>query len=215
MRILRTTLLGLLSVGLFALASPASAVIIPNFGFEDPVLAEGTESFFPPDWVRVGSATAINLLDATQGVAAEGENVARVNPGASFSQVLVGEGLTVGTTYDLTVAVGSRIDVANGAVYNIQLRTAGGSVLVQTGNVTLGQNVPLADVTLPTYLAVLGDDALGDLEIVLLNPAVPAGTGQALFDNVRLNAVPIPEPSSLILVGLGMVGLVGYGRRRS
>jgi len=85
---------GVLLASGFLVASPALAapVTVSNFGFEDPVLADGAESFFPPDWVRVGSATAINLIDATQGVAAEGSNVARVNPGASFSQVLVGEG---------------------------------------------------------------------------------------------------------------------------
>jgi len=33
-----------------------------------------------------------------------------------------------------------------------------------------------------------------------------ANTGANVFDNVEI----IPEPSSLLLVGLGMVGLVGY-----
>jgi len=212
MRILRTTLLGLLSAGLFALASPASAVIITNPGFDDQTLADGSESFSPTGWFRDGSATAFNPT-AAQAAPVSGANLARANPGGLLSQVLVGTALTVGTTYDLTVAVGSRIDVVNGAVYNIQL-VANGDVLVETGNITLGQNVPLADVALPTYTGIIGHAQLGqDLQIVLLNPN-PGGTGQALFDNVRLDAVPIPEPSSLILVGLGMLGLVGYGRRR-
>jgi len=90
-------------------------------------------------------------------------------------------------------------------------------VLDQTTNTTLGVNVPLADLEFPlSYLAVAGDDLLGNLEIVLLSPAAPVGTGQALFDNVRLESTTtvIPEPSSLALLSLGIFGVVGSSRRR-
>ncbi len=208
---------GVLLASGFLVASPASAspVTVGNFGFEDPVLADGAQNFSPADWVRVGSASAINLLDATQGVAAEGSNVARANPGGSFSQVLVGEVLTVGTTYELIVGVGSRIDVANGAVYNIQL-VVNGDVLAQTGNQTLGVN-SLFDDSDPISFEVEAAQIGQDLQIVLLNPAVvDGGTGQALFDNVRLESTTtvIPEPSSLALLSLGIFGIVGNSRRR-
>ena len=39
-----------------------------------------------------------------------------------------------------------------------------------------------------------------------------AGEGSAYFDNVQVNSVP--EPSTLVLLGVGAVGLLGYGRRR-
>ena len=51
---------------------------------------------------------------------------------------------------------------------------------------------------------------------VRLNIAGPAD-GQAIFDNVTIsaNAVPIPEPSSAMLLVAGLVGLAVGGRRRA
>jgi hypothetical protein len=34
------------------------------------------------------------------------------------------------------------------------------------------------------------------------------------FDNVRLDAEPVPEPGSIVLLQLGAIGLVVAGRRR-
>jgi hypothetical protein len=34
------------------------------------------------------------------------------------------------------------------------------------------------------------------------------------FDNLRVSAIPVPEPSSVMMIGCGMIGLIGYGMRR-
>jgi hypothetical protein len=39
--------------------------------------------------------------------------------------------------------------------------------------------------------------------------------GQPIIDNVALEAAIVPEPGTLLLVGSGLAGLVGFGRRRT
>ena len=39
--------------------------------------------------------------------------------------------------------------------------------------------------------------------------------GQPIIDNLALEATVVPEPGTLLLVGSGLVGLVGFGRRRA
>jgi len=39
--------------------------------------------------------------------------------------------------------------------------------------------------------------------------------GQPIIDNLALEATVVPEPGTLLLVGSGLAGLVGFGRRRA
>ena len=56
-----------------------------------------------------------------------------------------------------------------------------------------------------SYTANAGNPLIGQPLTIELGTAVHAYPNLAFFDNVQLNAVP--EPSTLILAGMGLVGL--------
>lgn len=72
------------------------------------------------------------------------------------------------------------------------------------------QNV-LADLTNPAKGIYTFDLYYADIKYITFSPG--ADSGGAAIDNLRFGA-PVPEPSTLLLLGSGLAGLVGYGRRR-
>ena len=46
-----------------------------------------------------------------------------------------------------------------------------------------------------------------------VNQTADGGTGTAYFDNASLDTQPIPEPTSLLLLGSGLAGLLGLRKR--
>lgn len=126
--------------------------------------------------------------------------------GGTISQVLTA-GLSLGT-YTLLVDIGNRPDLPFGG-YDVEL-LAGGTLLAHNDTLSPAPGTFLTSTI--TYIASAGDPLLGQsLEIRLIGNGV-----QTNYDNVRLDFAPasVPEPASLMLLGTGSVGLLGYTWRR-
>lgn len=194
-----------------SLSAQAASVAVGNHSFEDPVLAAGGWSdATPPSWNESVLNGANSFTEYINGFAAEGTQHQGTQGAESLWQVL-GVAWAPNTNYTLTVASGNRAGFT----------TAGGitQISLESSNESVGASLASAQVDPATHsvAGAFADFSLlystgavaptGTIRIVLTN----AGAGRSHFDNVRLDASPIPEPSVLGLAGLSALAL---GRRR-
>ena len=208
-------LLGLVVIFIGVSEVTAVPITIKNTGFEAPILADGKWTNSIPDWITfndgVGPGGGVGVFNPTTahfaGEAPEGFNTAFSN-GNGFYQFL-SDSLTPGT-YTLQVEVGDRLDTG----------FPGYGVRLQANTIILAQDLstlsPISGfkTSVVTFTADISNPNLGQpLVIALTNP----GGAQVNFDNVRLDfaaAAHTPEPSTLILFGVGALGFIGYGWQR-
>lgn len=223
-----------------ALALSTSAVAQPitvnNFSFENPVTAPATftggTAFGPTGWSVYNAgetndfryfgvwnpATTTSYLDpihgANVGVAflMNDFNIAE----AGLQQTLTAT-LQAGTQYTLRVEIGNfapqpgPFDFAGFPGYRVDLM-AGTTVLASDPN-TLAPGEGRLLTSTVEYAAFAGNPNLGQsLRIRLVNLNGP-GT-EVNFDNVRLDAAPVPEPATLGFFAAGAVLLMRTARRR-
>jgi hapalindole biogenesis HpiC1 cyclase-like protein len=141
----------------------------------------------------------------------DGNIVAFTNVG-SISQTL-GTSLAADTIYKLSVLIGDRLDGANGiGNYTIALN-AGSTPLCSFSGSSSSPSITAGTFADETCSFQSGSVfPSGHLSIVLTG-----GSAQVDFDKVSLTTTSVPEPSSLVLTGSGLLFamlLFAYSKRK-
>lgn len=206
--------------------SKAASVFVGNFSFEDDVAPVGGIITSPPSsWVPFNQTGGqdIGSQNATPGMFSVNNPLAAPAEGNQFTYINMFDPNVTGglyqdvgallpnTTYTLTVAIGSRADRINspGIISLINGFDFTGTVLAQGGGLPSFQN-SWEDYTISFTTGAIASDDL----IVCLSVLGNGGTIQADFDNVRLDAVAVPEPSTVALGILGGIATLRVVRRR-
>ena len=127
--------------------------------------------------------------------------------------------MTDGITYTLTVDAAGQIDYTTGATF--QLRFVAGDPSDLTDFIVLATSEVFTvteGVFNPAqfaYAASSPDPTHSQLGINLFGYKGDPEITQVLFDNVRLDAsaTPVPDPSTLLLLGSGLIGFGLMARR--
>jgi hypothetical protein len=205
---MRTIVLCFVVLGFLLGLRSASAELlsVANASFEDPVLEEDTwTDGYIPSWTISGTVETAGVFRPGPaffpGGVPDGVNTAYSN-GKSISQILQ-DVLTADMEYTLQVDLGKhQLDLP---AYKVQLY-AGNLLLAEDNNSLAPTDGQFLTATL-SYTALSGNSNLGAaLEIRLVDASGISWT-QINWDNVRLDATAVPEPSTITL--FTMAGLIG------
>ncbi len=244
MRSFRVAFLVVMAAGLPPGVAYSDSITVPNYSFENTLgftatggagvgqgIVEGNWLYQTSNPVDV-AGTQDQSVSPGNPVGTDGNNWAFLNlsgpGGTTYGMITSAATVTTiapSTTYDLTVSVGENVQTGGYDLSgNFTVSLLANGVAIATSPVQLGVDLTkgaFTDISTSFTSPASGGVDGQNLTIQLYSVAdgrgnIPPELGgeQSLFDNVRLSANPVPEPSTVVLGGLGVATLLIAARRR-
>ena len=214
---MKKTLLSITILAASIAAANAAAITIENSSFETAALDPGGWNNTLDSWVNPGVA-GDTFIEYIAGFSAEGDqHIGLQAPAGGGIQTIyqdLAESFAPNTVYSLVAATGNRnasfsTPGVSSAIYG--LADSSGSVLASIEALAPAAESTFEDGPTLTFTTPASGGPNGPIRIVLMNDS--ATPGRAHFDNIRLDASPIPEPVTTGLIALGSVLLLRRRRR--
>jgi len=208
---------------MFGVVGSASGMnIITNGSFEQGFAGWGTVDLSFPLWplaVRSGGNSGVFFgwdITPTDGEKAASHGFDGSGPGTIeiFQDLLIGPGLSSTLTFDYRAGW----DIYYGSLarlFDVEIQPFGGGDSLFTPIITANPGTIVNDTT-PLSETIDLSSFIGSnirLSFISTIPENFTGPGQFQLDNVVLDVEPVPEPTTMILFGSGLIGLAGFRRR--
>lgn len=200
----------------------SSGALLPGHGSQSIAASHDPSVYLSadpiPGWKQAGGAGGTINYNATpyfSTAATDGQNVAWAN---AFQGIHTSISQTLGTTYQAGLTYELKVDVSS----PINLPLAGFTVSLYAGNTVIASAVNSVSIVPGAFSTVTVDASISSgsvaegqpITISLANTGTFPTSTEVTFDNVRLaSTATVPEPSTWVLAGLGLLALVTVGRR--
>jgi hypothetical protein len=219
-------LVACVTLGAFPGAADAAPISVPNHSFELPPLSDGGFDLAVPEWTQLDFGGVFNsenlqFAGSTGGnlpAPAHGPQLAFLGYGSVYGafNLTTAAPLTsilANSTYTLTVALGSRLDLPANPTDVALLQFLANDVVLAEGGLILNTDastIPpgtFADFTTSLITGPSGPLIGQDLKVRIAYQ----GDRQLMIDNVRMDVVPEPSTAALFIGGVALAAAL---RRR-